>query len=415
MSKYHLEEPLFRSSCDTISWILQSINEGAEVTLKAAFAAAIFQRLPRRVYVEQEKEPLQILLNTTVDLDKKLVWIAEMKTEVVNEGQLVSERLRTLREWICVYPYRTLFESNAAARTAPYMHSHIAAPDGPYDLRRFHMVGLGTMGFALLNMYNELGMGTTNYSPHVFAMCYLVVGLKHSKRTTGTWATIEAVSDRHRKDIFISEDLPSKISDMVTRMRLASGASLAHIASMMRAQFTGRKVTSIDSASTVRTWDITCSPIVSILRRYLSDEESLLRTVYALDSEIQKETGTRSSFIQLGTVPFLAALQTSLEFASMELKTDYMTLDSVCRVLFQKMEAMLGASRLGPMDPNDAWTTHTTRSYTMVLDVLGELENVEGIRARIGNPSLKVPTPLADIAQEILSAYVRDGAVGIPK
>jgi hypothetical protein len=99
----------------------------------------------------------------------------------------------------------------------------------------------------------------------------------------------------------------------------------------------------------------------------------------------------------------------------MELKTDYMTLDSVCRVLFQKMEAMLGASRLGPMDPNDAWTTHTTRSYTMVLDVLGELENVEGIRARIGNPSLKVPTPLADIAQEILSAYVRDGAVGIPK
>jgi hypothetical protein len=302
MSKYHLEEPLFRSSCDTISWILQSINEGAEVTLKAAFAAAIFQRLPRRVYVEQEKEPLQILLNTTVDLDKKLVWIAEMKTEVVNEGQLVSERLRTLREWICVYPYRTLFESNAAARTAPYMHSHIAAPDGPYDLRRFHMVGLGTMGFALLNMYNELGMGTTYYSPHVFAMCYLVVGLKHSKRTTGTWATIEAVSDRHRKDIFISEDLPSKISDMVTRMRLASGASPAHIASMMRAQFTGRKVPSINSASTVRTWDITCSPIVSILRRYLSDEESLLRTVYALDSEIQKETGTRSSFIQLGTV-----------------------------------------------------------------------------------------------------------------
>jgi hypothetical protein len=88
MSKYHLEEPLFRSSCDTISWILQSINEGAEVTLKAAFAAAIFQRLARRVYVEQEKEPLQILLNTTVDLDKKLVWIAETKTEVVNEGQL---------------------------------------------------------------------------------------------------------------------------------------------------------------------------------------------------------------------------------------------------------------------------------------------------------------------------------------
>jgi hypothetical protein len=51
----------------------------------------------------------------------------------------------------------------------------------------------------------------------------------------------------------------------------------------------------------------------------------------------------------------------------------------------------------------------------MVAAILCELENVEGIRARIGNPSLTVPTPLADVAQEVLAAYVRDGAVGIPK
>lgn len=67
------------------------------------------------------------------------------------------------------------------------------------------------------------------------------------------------------------------------------------------------------------------------------------------------------------------------------------------------------------MDPNDSWTTHTTRSYTMVAAVLCELEDVEGVRARIGNPSLTVPTPLADVAQEVLTAYIRDGAVGIPK
>jgi hypothetical protein len=58
MSKCCLEEPLFRSSCDTISWILQGINRDGEVTIKAAFAAAIFQRLTQRVYDDPEKEPL---------------------------------------------------------------------------------------------------------------------------------------------------------------------------------------------------------------------------------------------------------------------------------------------------------------------------------------------------------------------
>jgi len=38
-------KPLHRSSCDIISRVLQNINDGAEVTLQAAFAATIFQSL----------------------------------------------------------------------------------------------------------------------------------------------------------------------------------------------------------------------------------------------------------------------------------------------------------------------------------------------------------------------------------
>lgn len=58
MSKLGMEESLFRSSCDTISWTLQDINQGTEITPKAAFAAAIFQRLARRAYDDLQKEPL---------------------------------------------------------------------------------------------------------------------------------------------------------------------------------------------------------------------------------------------------------------------------------------------------------------------------------------------------------------------
>jgi hypothetical protein len=51
----------------------------------------------------------------------------------------------------------------------------------------------------------------------------------------------------------------------------------------------------------------------------------------------------------------------------------------------------------------------------MVVATLHKLEDVDDIRGRISNPSLTVLSPLADVAQEVLSAYVRDGAVGIPK
>jgi hypothetical protein len=122
----------------------------------------------------------------------------------------VSERLHTLREWKCVYSNCELFKTDAAQRTAPHMRNHIAVPEEAHDFRCFHVVGLGTMGLVLLSMYNEMGTGTTNYPPQAYAICYLVLDLNHSERLSGTWATIEAVSDRHCKDIFISEDLPSR-------------------------------------------------------------------------------------------------------------------------------------------------------------------------------------------------------------
>lgn len=195
-----------------------------------------------------------------------------MGTTVINEGHLVLEQLRTLREWVSVYPYREVFKANESERKAPHMRDPIAAPDEVHDLRRFNTVGCGTMHLALLSMYSEMGMGTINDSPHAFAMCYLVLGLKHQKRLSGTWATIGAVSGRFRKDIFISENIPSTISDTVKRMRLPSGAPLVHVSAMKRVQFTGRKVPAINNVSITRTWDIECGPIIRILRRYLSDK-----------------------------------------------------------------------------------------------------------------------------------------------
>jgi hypothetical protein len=114
------------------------------------------------------------------------------------------------------------------------MHGHISASPDSHHLRCMNMDGYGTMHLSLLSLYNEIGMGTVNCSPHQFAMCYLVLRLKRQNRLSLTWDTIEAVGDRHRKDSFISEDLPLNFADTFTRFRLASGASLAHVLAMRR-------------------------------------------------------------------------------------------------------------------------------------------------------------------------------------
>lgn len=55
--------PPQRSSCDIISRVLQDINDGNEVKMQAAFAAAIFQSLASRT-LELKSNPQQHAMRT---------------------------------------------------------------------------------------------------------------------------------------------------------------------------------------------------------------------------------------------------------------------------------------------------------------------------------------------------------------
>jgi hypothetical protein len=413
--KVGLEEPLLPSSCDIISRILMVINKGAEPTLQAAFAAAILQDLATRRYSPAE-EPIQLLLNTCTGLDKRLRVIGDAGTVVVNENKQLAEQLRTLRDWVGVFPYRALHNEKAAERKAPHLRGYIAASDEPFSIRGLHPVSCGKMRLALFMLYSELGMSTMNYSPHVFSMCYLVHALQYHKLLAGSWKTIEYVSEHFRKEIFISEDLPSTTEATLTRMRLATGVSLVHIATMQRARLSGRKVPATSHTSrSDRNWDLHAGKLIAFLRDYMHQRESLLRTLHAMDAEIQKSTGAWSPFLEHGTVSFLEALQPALMNAFDELNKDYLTLDSACRALFRKMDLKMSDSQVGVVDPSDSWNTHSIRSYQIAIAVISELREVEQIRERVGKPSLQVPTPLADVAQKVLDSYIKSGAVGIPK
>jgi hypothetical protein len=67
-------------------------------------------------------------------------------------------------------------------------------------------------------LYAEMGMDTLNWAHHVLAMCYLLHAFKLASRSLGQWSTLEYISKRYRKNIFISEDLPTTMGAMQTRM-----------------------------------------------------------------------------------------------------------------------------------------------------------------------------------------------------
>jgi hypothetical protein len=215
----NLVEPLHRSSCDVISQTLQEVNEGAEVTPKAGFAAAILQLLATRKY-EPKRHPMQQSVDTTRDMNTKMKIIQNLGTAVVNERDQTSERYRTLRVWVGTFPYRALHTHMAQERKAPYMYGNIQAAENPTALRAVNRVGCGSFCLGLHVLYSELGLSTLNQSPHVFAMCYLVHALKLKSRLecASAWPAIAYVSQRYCKDIFVSEKLPSTIEETQARM-----------------------------------------------------------------------------------------------------------------------------------------------------------------------------------------------------
>jgi hypothetical protein len=83
-------------SCDLISKESQGSNEGDEVYIKAAFAAAVFEDPTVREY-DLAEESMQQLADANGDIDTKLKAIGRAETSIVNEGRQLAEGVRSLR------------------------------------------------------------------------------------------------------------------------------------------------------------------------------------------------------------------------------------------------------------------------------------------------------------------------------
>ncbi|KAH7069169.1 hypothetical protein BKA63DRAFT_556486 [Paraphoma chrysanthemicola] len=385
IAEHTLEEPLLPSSRDMICQVLQKINEGEGATLQAASAASILQHLATQVYA-QDSEPLQLLLNINMELDSKVEAVGKANTVILNENRKLSEQLRTLRGWVGTFPFVKLHAENEDERRQTYTSSQITAGNNPLVLRQLNSTTCGSMQLGLLALYSELGMATANFSPHIFAMCYLYQSLKINDRLCGPWSAIEVVTKRHCKDFFVGEEIPTENEKLHTHIKLAVGRSLAHIMEGRRAGSTGRRV-SVTShiRKNERNWEAKPSELVQLLRDYIHGRKSLLQILYPMEDIIRRSTGAWQSYIENGTISFLHALEPALKGVQEEIQFDYLTLDTVCRSLFRRIDGRL-RTRLPPMKHVESWEKQTTQSYDIVLAILNELVELEGIRKR--NPNM---------------------------
>jgi len=181
--------------------------------------------------------------------------------------------------------------------------------------------------------------------------------------------------------------MPDTLEKSRTRLRLVCGSSIAQLA----AENKGKQ--SRNSSVSDRIWFLQSSKLFKLLQEYVDDEKPLLNTLHFLDAELVKSSDAESSYIIRDIIPFLKALQSALKSSFQELSTDYLTLDSACRIIFRQMESRMWYAQSNPMGTNISWEEGTNQGKKIVLDVLDELIEAKNYGEE---------TPLADIALDVV-------------
>ena len=224
---------------------------------------------------------------------------------------------------------------------------------------------------------------------------------------------------KDHKELTISKEWLNDIGTLQKHVHLATGASVVRIAANKRAYLEGCEPrTTVRQGSSKRTYRIQPSKLISLLREFVADKKPLLNPLHEMDKELRKDFTTAwSSYIENGTISFLEASRPELQSATQqEFGSLYLVLDTVFRVLFRKMEAQMMtqnvSNELREMFKAESWDTHNNQSFNMTVLVLKELHTAE-VRCKMTG---RYPaTPLADIAEREVKAYIDAGAKGVPR
>ncbi|KAF2866299.1 hypothetical protein BDV95DRAFT_611763 [Massariosphaeria phaeospora] len=453
------KEGKLQASLDMISRSLEPVLRGDKVHLTTAFAAELLRTLlPKGRGAEglaQLEKPLSGLVTNAQGLvnDLNSARSGGVKIDIA-DGPLVQD-CQNLLGWILRWPLQD--NKYISLRQLPVQHglsglhkgimsqlqrseeelsnllthtrelpdvlgSHerqddydlrFVAPSQDIDfLRKSNPALCGKLQLNLLLIKEELGLSLANISPHIYAVAHIYNGLKHTACLSGLWSSFETIIEQHGLALFAGA-LPTETGLMFTKLFMAAGASAEVIKGYKKHLATGDAPPEwAFKKFGKRTFRLMPSATTQILRDHFHGKETLLRTLYRLDAEMQKSSGSSkrvaSSLIDdKGPLAFATSLKQYLPDAIARLQFDYIGLSRTCSALLHKMDSEMEDVLIAHRAVADAdWNLGTLRGYEIAAMVIGALDEARVALERRKAGAGPIFTPVVDMAVKILQGFL---------
>ncbi|KAI4608052.1 hypothetical protein J4E83_009235 [Alternaria metachromatica] len=301
---------------------------------------------------------------------------------------------------------------NESARQAAAAQYILPPRDGDF-LRNTIPTLRAKLSLVHLLLREEMGLGFANLSPQVFAIAHLYNCFQKRGWISGLWPELELIMDRHSKKIF-STAIPTKPDEFYSRLLLVAGYSTTFIKKVRK---TDKDVYSRRDfgKATHKTCELEPLPMTKILRDYVHQRETGVRTWYRMDEEMAKHSKVSSRTQGSGDLnisSFIKELRNSEELPRVldRLEFDYISLTLQCNELCEKIDAEQARfSASGEKVHKQAdWKSPTSDGFMVVATLLGDLDRVvmKKKRSPKGNMDMADTTNVVDAAVRVMQGFL---------
>ncbi|KAI4639701.1 hypothetical protein J4E93_009055 [Alternaria ventricosa] len=326
----------------------------------------------------------------------------------------IFRTVQNREEWMIDFKARNVSNGpgNESARQAAAAQYILPPQDGDF-LRNTIPTLRAKLSLVHLLLREEMGLGFANLSPQIFAIAHLYNCFQKRGWISGLWPELELIMDRHSKKIF-STAIPTKPDEFYSRLLLVAGYSTTFI---KKARNTDKDVYSSRDfgKATHKTCELEPLPMTKILRDYVHQRETGVRTWYRMDEEMARHSKVSSRTQGSGDLnisSFIKELRNSEELPRVldRLEFDYISLTLQCNELCEKIDAEQARFNVsGERVHKEAdWKGPTSDGFMIVAMLLGDLDRVVMKKKRNpkGNMDISDTTNTIDAVVRVMQGFL---------
>jgi hypothetical protein len=290
-------------------------------------------------------------------------------------------------------------------------------------LRRSNPLLCATLKLDLLLDFQEFGLGFANAHGHLVVMSHLFNALKATDCVQGEWPALQEIMDTHRKEIFLNE-LPKDTLDMFTRFCHTAGMSAVAIAKLKKEGPSAdlKKSKSLRHTKDRQAWDLVSNTTCTAFRKAFAGKVSTGQLIATLSEQVQRHreriAGMKPAKYadrNMDTTKLMAGLCNFLPSAFAPLSTDLVTLTRTCGALLRDIDNAHDTLNHKPLVDSDSWLTPSMNSFAPVLTVLSSIVELDDLQQAAKGRINISESPYITPATAVISAYLRNGATGVPR